>query len=74
MLGKWQEIAPSCDVSYAGVNSSGSHHPEKMTSPAAVNIATCSHPITVLITGGANLSPRGSLLRPDLRINQTHKH
>lgn len=74
MLGKWQEIAPSCDVSCAGVDGSDSHHPEKTTSPAMVNIATCSHPITVLIAGDANLSPRGSLLRPELTNHQTHKH
>ena len=73
-LGKWQETAPSCDVSCAGVDGSDSHHPQKTTSPAMVNIAICSHPITVLITGDANLSPRGSPLRPELTNHQTHKH
>lgn len=58
--GNGREIAPSCDMSCVGVDGSDSHHPEKTTS-AMVNIDTCSHPITVLVTGDANLSPCGSL-------------
>ena len=30
-MGKWQETAPSCDVSCAGVDGSDSHHPQLQT-------------------------------------------